>query len=347
MTLDHLVGVQEAQRIKRACTLDCAAEDVAAKLLAPIDEAMLQRWECDAHYFSYHLDKPEEIPGLAKTVLPLIRDKGGDLLMDVVSVDIDTDPHEDLTEAGLEQLFLLLDVLCEADTGLPQPSFFYTTRGGARLVWKLQDSIPVDEAEPYIRGLIKVLATYFFDGCGFAIDTNCWDWTRVFRLPQVTRDGARTWEHPLYTYLEGPKDERLDLIRIISPIGKKSSPIQGDRIELPIPTPEEVEKILYTNHQGRLRTRLSEWAKEAKHRLKGRECAPFCFEGDVLSEGSRDSGIQQMVGQAVGLLAHLPLAAPEKIYALFYDSISALAPDESTSDWTVVLWRAVLKYWGK
>jgi hypothetical protein len=339
--------VQEAQRVKRACTLDCAAEDVAAKLLAPIDEAMLQRWECDAHYFQYHLDEPEEIPGLAKTVLPLIRDRGGDLLMDVVSVDIDTDPHEDLTEAGFENLLTLLEALFSADTGLPQPSFFYTTKGGARLVWKLLESIPVDEAEPYIKGLIEFLAPYFPKGSGFELDTNCWDWTRVFRLPQVTRDGARTWEHPLYTYLEGPKDERLDLKGLVSPIGKKSTPIHGDRIELPLPTPEEVEKILYTNQGGKIRTRLSEWTKEAKHRLKGRECAPLCFDGEVLPEGNRDSGIQQMVGQACGLLAHLPLAAPEKIYALFYDSISALAPDESTTDWTLVLWRAVLKYWGK
>lgn len=343
----YLVGVQEAQRVKRACTLDCAAEDVAAKLLAPIDEAMHQRWECDAHYFQYHLDKPEEIPGLAKTVLPLIRDRGGDLLMDVVSVDIDTDPHKDLTAIGLEQLFILLAALFEADTGLPQPSFFYTTKGGARLVWKLQQSIPVDEAEPYIRGLIEFIAPYFPQGCGFDLDKNCWDWTRVFRLPQVTRDGARTWEHPLYTYLEGPKDERLDLTGFIVPIGKKSSSIQGDRIELPIPSPEDVEKILYTNRQGKLRTRLSEWTKEAKYRLKGRECAPYCFEGEVLPEGSRDSGIQQMVGQAIGLLAHLPLAAPEKIYALFYESVSSLAPDKSTEDWSLVLWRAVLKYWGK
>lgn len=343
----HLVGVQEANRVKRACTLDCAAEEVAAKLLATIDEAMLQRWECDAHYFQYHLDKPEEIPGVAKTVLPLVRDRGGDLLMDVVSVDIDTDPHEDLTEAGLDDLYILLDDLYQADTGLPQPSFFYTTKGGARLVWKLKESVPVDEAEPYIRGLIAFLTTYFPKGCGFGLDTQCFDWTRVFRLPQVTRDGARTWEHPLFTYLEGPEDERLDLTGFISPIGKKSAPIQGDRIELPLPTPEEVERILYTNKQGTIRTRLSEWSKEARYRLKGRECAPFCFDGEILPEGSRDSGIQQMVGQACGLLAHLPLASPEKIYALFYDSISALAPDESTTDWPLVCWRAVLKYWGK
>jgi hypothetical protein len=124
--------VQEGQRVKRALTLDCEAEGVAAKLLLTLDEAMCREWDQDAHYFQYHLSEPEEIPGVAKTVLPLIRDRGGDLLMDVVSVDIDTDPHGDLTEAGFENLLKLLVKLFETATGLPYPSYFYTTKGGAR-----------------------------------------------------------------------------------------------------------------------------------------------------------------------------------------------------------------------
>lgn len=342
--MDYLIGVQEAQRIKRACTLNCEDEDVAAKLCMKIDDAMHERWTCDAHYFQYHLEDPEEMPGVAKTVLPLLRDQGEDLLMDVVSVDIDTDPHGALTKAGLECLLKLLADLFQADAGLPQPSFFYTTKGGARLVWKLAESVPVDTAEPHIKGLIARLTEHFPAGCGFAVDQSCWDWTRVFRLPRVIRDGDATWDHHLFIY-EEHDEERLDL-KTITPHGRASStPVAGITFDLPQPTPEEVERLLYSKLGGR--TRLTEWTKEAKHRLKGRECAPICFDSEVLPEGNRDSGIQQMVGQACGLLAHLPLATPERLYALFYDSVSRLAPDEQTEDWTLILWAAVLKYWGK
>jgi hypothetical protein len=139
---------------------------------------------------------------------------------------------------------------------------------------------------------------------------------------------------------EGKAYDRLDL-RTIIPQGRKSEPINGDHLELPLPTPEEVERYLRSG------TKYTEWRKEARHRLKGRECFPFCFDGDTLPKGDRDSGIQRYTGQAVGLLAHVPMASPEKVYALFYDSISQLTPDNQTDDWFLVLWKAILKYWGK
>ena len=70
-------------------------------------------------------------------------------------------------------------------------AFFYSTRGGYRLVWTIAPfaiATPHDAERwkaSYLAALDDVRERYGIDG-----DRNCKDWTRLYRLPFVTRDGS-------------------------------------------------------------------------------------------------------------------------------------------------------------
>ncbi len=71
---------------------------------------------------------------------------------------------------------------------VPGNPFGYFTRGGARLVWRLERRPIVDGDEWsrfYLLGLVALAAL-----SGIVADPACHDWTRLYRLPHATRDGV-------------------------------------------------------------------------------------------------------------------------------------------------------------
>lgn len=314
-------------------------------------EVFEREFDYDAHVVTYRLDLiPEEFrrrinklgSGLAE-----LRDSGRDLVADSIGIDVDNPGHV-RWEPGTWNWSAFVDKLADlVNKGCALAGLWavaYPTQNGARLFYLLDRPLPVDELEPFYQGVIDEFARW-----GFTIDATCRDWTRLFRLPKVIRDGRPTWQEDYFQEAEGQLENRLevDSIKRVGPNATVYGPLsEGDRWKKP--SPEEAKALLEA--WGGTKPRPTEWAKEAKRRLKNRSCYPFAFEGKLLESGGRDNGIHEIVGQAIALLmpsGELGMEATTRdhIYALFLDLAEQLQPDRDTPDWTDVLYRAVDRYW--
>lgn len=310
-----------------------------------LSEALSREWPTYAHFTQYDVVGAgfEQWPRLKKTgpVLGQIRAMGGDVLMRVVGLDFDNPGHADWLPGQIDDTLRMLE-----SSPLPlahQWCAFYTTKRGFRLVYELSEAMPVDRAEPHHRGMVAAFRAAGFDG----VDLNCSDWTRLFGLPRVMRDGRMSSQQPYFQMFT--IEERLDLATV-APSQKAGTPPGGGGyayVEIPdVAKPEgDCYGLLYDVDLAGA-ARPQEWHTAAKRRLRGRRCFPCLFEHAPLAKvGGRDSAIQSLVGEAVGVLFNLPGSSPELIYALFLEPVSQLEPDSGTPDWTDVLWRAVLRYW--
>ena len=105
-----------------------------------------------------------------------------------------------------------------------------------------------------------------FRKLGIELDDACKDWTRMFRLPHVEREGHGRYE----SMLLGPGPE-------LDPGGVPRGVVQApeaigevDQYEGEMPTPDEVRELLEeTKDNGR--TYKTELVKRAKIMLQGRE----------------------------------------------------------------------------
>lgn len=75
----------------------------------------------------------------------------------------------------------------------------FSTRAGARLVYVLPEPCTVAAYIPYARAVLtQVQAVVAASGLALDVDTTTTQWTRVFRMPKVLRDGVRTSDAPYF-----------------------------------------------------------------------------------------------------------------------------------------------------
>lgn len=307
--------------------------DVSLMEVLPLGEALETAWSTDAHCVSYCVEGEDAWPRLNKPVLKDIIQQGRRVLCSILIFDYDNEDHGPWTQGSLEAFLAKLEELATSGFSLATSwAALYTTRGGARLVYQLEEPISAPEAEARHRGVVSE-----FKKRGIFLDQSCSDWTRLFRLPKVLRDGSRTWESEFF-FLEMQLDNRipatsLPLLGEIDLKPKYAPEIEFDR---PKPSHSEIPELLGKVYH------------DSKRRLRGRECFGTLFEDRPLaSKGARDTTIQSYVGQACAMVFGIEDHSPETVYALFYEAVQKLQPDEQTPDWTEVLWRAVLNYWGR
>jgi hypothetical protein len=310
----------------------------------PLHDAMLYEFsDDDYHFVTYFVPGEEVWPAMAKNVLGLVHQQGGEILTQLLVLDLDTEPHEEWTPETLDSFGNDMGRILN-DPSLPKPAYLYTTAKGARMVFILERPVPVEEGEPLHRGLCQLFSSALRDSV-VDVDPGS-NWERCFRLPRVKRGDTNTWEQSYFHFLASP-NERLSL-DAIEPVGPKACTLGGipEELDLPMPTPEEVKDILTVK---RLNNRVqSSWYKFAKQRLKGRDAYGPCFEDeDPPPPGQRDTAIQKTVGCIVGMMVPVEEASPEKCYALLYDWVSKIHPSECKMPPDENLWRAVLKYWAK
>lgn len=325
------------------------------------EEAFQGLHKSDLHCVSYRLInrdgefEDDKFPRCNKPVLSKVRSIGGDLVTTFMIFDWDCkDHHTGWTPQEEERAQKELEL---ADELVSQATLLYTTTGGMRLVFALEEPVSVDQAERYHLGM-----TYKFLDLGMRMDPNCEDWTRLMRLPRVVReeeekgeDGKaairrwRTDKDPYFEEVFNP-DNSIRVQDLVSPVSKRdSSYALVQELDLPKPDmPPSLETIFY-DMVGMSKTQ-QEWFRRAKVRLRGRDCADPLFKGKPLAQpGMRDSEIHRLVGEAVNLL-HDPeekLYTIDNVFYLFLDPVRALPKDEKqpNKDWTDVLWRACCRYW--
>lgn len=153
------------------------------------EEAFARRWETDAHFLLYMpepYDPAEPFFRLRKSALPTILKRGGRVLVQVIAIDWDTPGHVPWTDDLLADFTARIAEARRGPFGarLAQAAVFYTTRKGARWVFRLEKPLSAEKAEPYIWGLQDE-----FVAAGLEVDRApvVGTWTQPFRLPRVSR----------------------------------------------------------------------------------------------------------------------------------------------------------------
>ncbi|MCP4897860.1 MAG: hypothetical protein GY906_12885 [bacterium] len=311
----------------------------------PFDQVFAEPFETDVHFVTYQVQGHDVFPRLNKPVLSKLREQGGEVLTTFLAFDFDNPGHAEWTREGYEDIIRLLFEMSDAGFALALGfTHFYTTRHGCRFVYVLDQPIPVDAAESVHRGVVRDFAEW-----GLELDTSCSDWTRLFRAPFVMRGGKPTWEDEFFEQLwfEGNRLDPNSIQPQVQSLSTRDRYGEIVELDLPQPSPDAVSDLLTEESQSG-KIVQSGWYKEAKRRLKGRNCYPCLFENAALANrGSRDNTIQSYMGEATALLYHAPGSSPELIYALFLDALQQLEPDDDTPDWTMTGWASALRWWAR
>lgn len=357
-------------------------EDQGTLLTAyDLAHAMREEWAQDAHFFCYApvgpkgddaaaLTSKSKWPRINKPCLPHIRKKGGDVKLNAIVFDYDINLNVDeqtlydhgwdgnrrklpkikwtptLLESWVEKMEHNKQVFL--DKRIAWANYVYTTKHGARYIHVLDDGMPVDEAEAYIRGLSEQ-----YRAAGVIMDPACDDWTRLFRLPKVMRDGDPTWTSPFFHLIS--QFEELLVLDGIDPVSKRTASEYAEikELDIPLPNPDEAMGYIETINDKN-KVVATQAYKLAKKILSGQDCFPVLFESQPLGEtGLRDDTLMKLVGQACAYLYAYNLREskhtfkPQHVYALFLPAVQELEPDSGTPSWEYSAWSKILRCWAR
>ena len=137
-------------------------------------DALTRAYRTDAHMVTY------VVPGATRQARINKSGLAAAPVMPVVEVffcDVDNDGHVDWTPESMARA-----VAQEAELAVLQTAGVYFTAHGRRIVQPIAEPIPVDRVERHLQRWLLQLET-----AGLAVDWQCKDWTRHFRLPHVRR----------------------------------------------------------------------------------------------------------------------------------------------------------------
>lgn len=157
----------------------------------PLLEALTEIYRTDAHVWPgavRSLATGEAEPRgvrLNKAALAPLRQAGYDAKFDVVIVDVDSEEAHRTNELAAREW---VDAFWVAVNGLAGSMYanpgWYATRGGMRLLWRLNRSVTPEELQRLLPVVCGDLVAAGVQKVDFLTD-----WTRTYRLPLVVRDG--------------------------------------------------------------------------------------------------------------------------------------------------------------
>lgn len=317
-----------------------SAEDTTTPHLIPyrFHDAFRTDWSCDGHFVCYSAVGRSTWPRYTKPALMSLRQHGIDVQMNLFGFDYDNPGHAQWTPIEQARFLDRLQLAADQLSLIWDWSVFYFTRGGARLVYVLDQPLPVDQAEAKHRWLVQALTAL-----GIVLDPACSDWTRLFRLPRVMRDGQPTWAQSYFDMLE--QDRTLS----VEALGEMEKPRTFHyaairEVTEPKPDPNDaLAKVWRQASNGR--TVLTNWGSEAKKRLKNRKLFACLFEDELLAvPGQRDETLHSYVGEAIAVLFDLEATTPSHIFGLFLNAVLRFEPD-SRGEWDDILWDKIKRIW--
>jgi hypothetical protein len=313
-----------------------------------LDEALEREWETDAHFVMYHADDGDGARMFARInkgpFAGQLEQDGGRVVVGVLVFDHDlprdsSGAKQQWSASSLESF--LGDLQEAAGTSIPDPTAWYSTLHGSRFIYVLDEPVDTMTAEAMMRGMMTV----FLDA-GIELDDACKDWTRLFRLPNVEREGHGHYESTMFS--GGPA-----LVVADAPIGeveKGNVSATIDHYDGEMPNPDEVLELLEEKRDNG-RTYKSDLVKAAKKALLGRDAEGIIFEHKpiVVGEKDWDTSVMRIVGQTVGMLAREASATPEGIYALLHASLEQLQDREmrgaNETNWYENAWGKIIRAW--
>jgi len=334
-----------------ASNLELKDEDIPAMFVDTMRDALTKEHETDAHFVCYSLATGDDLPRLKKVCLPHVRSVGDDVICYWIAIDVDNYDHARWNGEMLASFFEV--ALPTVGDGTPEnPGVFpfnqacawYTTRAGCRFLFRLSEPLSPEEWEPKSQGLVKL-----FREAGWNADERCKDWTRLFRLPNVNREGVNQGSEP-WAYLDIREDLTIDPNGIPSagPAAKREERLL-DVPKLCLDMPDEdsatfhFEKI---DKNGKMT--LTTWGQEVKKRLRGQEYFPALFDHVPLADkGSRDETLFRVVSSIVSLTYDWMGTTPTHVLGLVQHAVKGFTPDSGTPNWRKSLWDKILWCWAK
>ncbi|MEO0477032.1 MAG: hypothetical protein AAF085_13825, partial [Planctomycetota bacterium] len=253
-----------------------------------LSDALGTPFEDDAHLIGYDLfgistddqGQPPPIPRISKVSLAVMQRQlaemgGGEetgFFTNLICLDIDNANHEPWDRESLARFRESLESACgQSPDIIGSWTAKYFTRAGARLVYVFDKPVPVERSEAFTGGLIREARRV-----GLPADLLC-DWTRLFRLPFVTRDREPSWvnEHDIPDLVF--RDVRLS-IEACPTLGQGDTAQAYAEIEplnADVPDFDYCRDLIETIGGNNQRIVLTPWAKDAKKQLKGRECYAY------------------------------------------------------------------------
>ena len=315
-----------------------------------LDEALERQWDTDAHFVTYVADDGAGEEMYARinkgAFLQQLEQAGGRVVVRALVFDHDLprDAENEKQEWSAESLESFLGDLNEAlgNSNL-EPTAWYSTLHGSRFVYELTEPVAPLDAEAMMLGIMAE-----FKQRGIELDDACKDWTRMFRLPNVEREGHGRYEAELMT--GGPKLDPSTAPRGV--VAKAELSAEVDQYEGVMPTPDEVAELLEeTKENGR--KYKTELVKRAKIMLQGREAEGVVFEHKPIVRGDSNwnNQVLRMVSSVVGMMSEEACTTPEGIYALLHGAVEQLQDremrGEKATDWFDVTWDLVCRMWAK
>ena len=316
----------------------------------PLAEALESEYQSDAHLLCYYCEAPDGEQQAfrinKRSPAPKqLEEAGCRILANLLVFDHDLPKVNGVKqpwsspEAVDEFCDRLVTAYASDPAALPAPTAWYTTNHGSRFVFELAAPIPVAEAEGLCKAIIER-----FGSAGILLDRACFDWTRLFRLPKVHRDGQPTWERDTFRVLLS--SDVLDA-STITPVASASTDeyalVQYEEGEQP--DPSEARALLWRINPDTGKEVQTAWRKTSRAYLKGRDCFPYIFEEGLLADAERDTNLFRLIGSTVGLLFHREGASMASVYALWHDCVAQLEPTENHPDWLATVWSMVVRIW--
>lgn len=149
---------------------------------ASITDAISSAYSTDAHFAAYSCPGVQRrLSSEAPTEIP------GGVAMALFVADVDA-PNHTATDSWFAAELPKLQALLAAHPG----AFVYSSRGGYRVVYRLAQPHVIQDHVGAARWRATYVAWLQYLASRFAIagDGACDDWTRLYRLPHVVRDGA-------------------------------------------------------------------------------------------------------------------------------------------------------------
>ena len=318
--------------------------------------ALETEWPTDAHLACYTVQNAagRQYPKHAavrvnKAAIHSLEEAEIAVKTSVFFVDLDLPGHVAWSEHLLADFEKTFEEAADQDDILHRWHVFYSTKNGARLGYLLTKPLNVLASESVMRGLLyrlkqTAIAPY--------VDSGTYDFTRLFRLPQVVRDGELTSKNPYFELRMRENQPRLDpdtISPILTTVRKygRIQPVTDQQ-----PDPDTAKNLLVIANESTGLPVPTDWVKRARRQLKGRESLDV-IQGQLSlanwPEG-RNNGLRFVTGQAVNLLYKMPGSSPELLYALFVDTceqLEAVTGTDSGKHWLDILWHMITQWWEK
>ena len=333
------VGLLEHERVPAGVVADSV-------WYRSLSDAVQEEHPCDAHLLSYAL---EYSPGLIRFQRVSIRGKNrsteeelDSVRVLLLAVDLDTEGHARWEDPQWAQNALYEAIQMATDV-LALPTVGYTTRGGLRLIFALHRPLHRNEASAAAKSLVQALAplnTIETPQGRLEVDEVSDQWTRLYRLPRVLRDGEKLQSEVLVSSSATLDVDELGFLENVDLIGTAARP--SPRVPVSDDIPEEGAALEMAWGTDMLPTEV---AAELRARTRKPLYDAVWDHTKTLPPGHRYTQLVKIVGGLCSVAKRTVGAVPEIIFGVLLPMTYQLDPDEDGISWSERSWQMIQSFY--